>query len=181
MDTPLNLSRIVRRVLGCTAAGAGVVLFAKPLICLALVVGFFATVGFLLWLPVQAAVVGPQRTWQSVYGRGRRWFGPVGQKCRRASASMCAVMAWATPVVSNLLLEGVSGALVAVVLAMAAGVHEPKKSPVMPLAALCGALAGGLLALTRSRRAAPAADVEPETIVDQGANRSSSQLPSSRS
>jgi hypothetical protein len=175
------MSRLVRRFLGCTVAGAGVVIFAKPLIWLSLVVGLFATIGFLLWLPLHAVVAGPHRTWQSVYGRGRRWFEPVGHKCRRTTATLRMLMERATPLVSNLLLEGLSGAVVAVVLVVAAGAaHNPRRSPVVPLAALCGALAGGLLALARRRREGRLADLEAAAPADHGASRSSSQPPSSQ-
>jgi hypothetical protein len=158
-------SRFWRRLIGCTATGAGVVLFAKPLLIVTAVIGILATVGFLFWLPIQTAVVGPQRTWQSMCGRGRRWFGPVGQTCRSAGAMARALLEWLTPLVSDVLLEGVSGALVAVVLILAVlgpEAHQPSGVALARAAVVSGALAGVLLALTR-RRGGSKAESESET------------------
>jgi hypothetical protein len=177
MDSSPTQNRFLRRFLGCTAGGAAVVIFAKPLIILTVVVGVFATIGFLLWMPLRAVMVGPQRSWQSVCGQGRRWLNPMGQKCRRATTTLRAAVQRATPLVSHVLLEGVSGAVVALMLTVAAEAHTAKKSPVVLVAALSGAGAGSLLALAHRRRTGENTDTKAEN--DQGANLSSSQAPSS--
>jgi hypothetical protein len=175
----LTLSRFVRRFLGYTAAGAGVVLLAKPLVITAVVIGVCATVGFLMWLPLRGAVAVHNATWHSVCGRGRRWLEPVGHKCRQANQAACTFIERAAPVVSSVLLEGLSAAVVAVVLALAAGARPPRASPVVPVAALCGALAGGLLVFARKRREGRILETDVPTEISQGASRSSTQPPSS--
>jgi hypothetical protein len=173
MDQSLGVGRFLRRFFCCTAAGAGVVIFAKPLVLLAVVVGIFAGIGFLLWLPLRPVFAAGRCPWQKAYGHGRRWLDPVGHKCRQTADIVRNLVERATPVVSGLLLEGVSGAVVALVLAVAAGANNKA----IPAAALSGALAGGILALTRSRQETP--QLEPETGLDQGPSLSSTQPPSS--
>src|ERR1700736_2009526 len=121
MDQSLSVGRFLRRFFCCTAAGAGVVIFAKPLILMAVVVGVFAGIGFLLWLPLRPVFAASVCPWQKAYGHGRRLLDPVGHKCRQTANIMRNLVERATPVVSSLLLEGVSGAVVALVLAVAAG------------------------------------------------------------
>jgi uncharacterized protein YcfJ len=177
MEQSLTLGRLVRRLLGCAAIGACVLIFAKPLILLALALTVLASIGFLIWLPVHLVVGNRLDSWQSVCVHGRRWLQPAGQTCRSAAETVQTFLDRATPVVSGFLLEAVSGAVVAVVLGLAAG----GQGSVVAGAALSGALAGGLLALTRGWQAYQSRDAETEMQRHQGANRSSSQTPFSLS
>jgi hypothetical protein len=106
-------------------------------------------------------------------GRGRRWLDPVSQKCKQATATLGAAVRRATPLVSRVLLEGVSGAVVAVMLAVAVEAPNVKKSPVVPAAALAGAVMGSLLALTQRRREKAATEDETAGPGDSGASLSS--------
>jgi hypothetical protein len=175
MDQSLGVGRFLRRFFCCTAAGAGVVIFAKPLVLMAVVVGVCAAIGFLLWLPLRTVFAVGRNPWQKACGYGRRWLDPVRHKCRQTADIIRNLVERTTPVVSGLLLEGVSGAVVALVLAVAVGAHNKA----IPAAALSGALAGALLALTRSRQESNSLQLQTEAGLDQGPSLSRTQPPSS--
>lgn len=178
MAPSLTVCRFARRFAGCAAAGAGVVIFAKPLIFLTVAATVFALIGFLMWLPIHTALVIRRSGWPRACSRGMRCLALVRQAWRGSTAAVASVLECATPLVGELLLEGLSGAALAVVLAVALVGPEAKASPLVSTGALTGLLAGFLLALTRRRRQAPVE--EQETEIYHGASLSSTQVPLSR-
>jgi hypothetical protein len=152
MDICFGLGRLVRRFIGLAVFGALVLLFAGPILALLIPVTVCAAVGFLLWLPAQAVVLGRRGLGWRSYERACRYRGlllsrakTVRSRCRAAVQRINSLAARWWLGMRQMTLEVTCGALVGILVAMATEAAEPE----IAVDALLGAAAGSAVVLSR--------------------------------
>jgi hypothetical protein len=145
MDSCLSLTCWLKRLAGFGLAGAGFVLFAGPILTAVLTIAVMALVGFLMWLPLHTAFVGPCSTWRNACEGGKRWRRRVGhwwwavdRGCGSVASTVGNTIVTWWPVVVGTLREGISGAILGGLVILLAGIQ----GPAVALAALIGGMAG---------------------------------------
>ncbi|HYV39100.1 MAG TPA: hypothetical protein VE988_25665 [Gemmataceae bacterium] len=132
METCISLSWVLRRLSGLAIAG-GALLFIGKIATVLMALAAFAGIGYLMWLPVQTALFGRPKV------RRRESVQPLRQslECGHQAVAKIndAVETW-TPIVRDILLEISCGAIVGILVAMAADTGR------------AGAVIGALLGVT---------------------------------
>jgi hypothetical protein len=161
MESCVSLTCVVKRLTYLALAGLGVVVLAGPILTVAALVGTFALIGFLVWLPLHTVFVGPQSTWKNACDGSRRWgrrvggcCGMVGRNCRCVGTKVVEMAEGWWPLVGGAIREGLGGALVGILVVVLAGLHE---APAVA-AVLAGAMVGIAVGLSNAahRQQSPA-------------------------
>jgi hypothetical protein len=152
MELCFGLGKFVRRFIGLSIFGAMVLLFAGPILAILIPLTACAAVGFLLWFPVQAVVLGRRGVWQRVHERKCRYrellrsrVAIVRGRCKFAAERISNLVDRWLHRARQMSLEMMCGALVGILLALATEATEPE----IGLAALVGSAAGATVVLSR--------------------------------
>src|SRR5262245_13337666 len=166
VESKPSLGRLIRKICGLAILGFLAITLAGPIIAVLVTVLSFALVGFLFWLPLHALLRRKEGGWRDGVHRAREFGGRClgaagGVWCgtlRAAHNSQEALRSTAS-FVGAVLLEALSGTLVAVFLVGTCWPPHGLNPGVFVLAGLIGAATGVLVVVSR-RRPAPEATVE---------------------
>jgi hypothetical protein len=130
--------------------------FAAPVLALLTVVLFFAIIGFILWLPIHTLVLGKKPGWDMWLSRTHAISRKIGgvlvaswQGVQQALTGNCDGLRSTAAFTGALLVEGLSGAVVALLLVVSIGGHHSENPLTLVLTGLCGGLLGVLVVFFR--------------------------------
>ncbi len=171
MESKPGLIEVTRKLCLLALFGFVAITLAGPILAVLFVVLSFALVGFLFWLPIQTLVLRKDaglraglEKGREVAHRGLQIAGGVWGGTVRLGRDLHEGLRGTVSFVGAVLLEGLSGALVGVLLV---SVCWPGQAPPTAggLAALLGALTGVLVVLSRRRPARDAlVEQSPEGV-----------------
>lgn len=159
MENNTPFLSLARRVCVLALYGFLAIVLAGPILTVVFTLLSFALVGFVLWLPCHALLHGRRDSVEKFKAFVRRGGAVLSGACAatvRACREVHATVRGTASFLGSVLLESLSGAVVAVLLVTACWPQQAVTPAAVSLAALFGAAAGVLVVLSRVRPAEPA-------------------------
>ena len=116
METCPSLACLLKRFIFLALAGCALLLFAKAILAILVMLVAFAIIGLLVWLPLHTLFFGRHNAWRIICEQMKLWRRPLEITLKVTGSQFRAAMGrWFSG-----LLEVVSGAVVAILVAGAA-------------------------------------------------------------
>jgi hypothetical protein len=164
--------QIVRKVCLLALFGLVAITLAGPILSLVFVVLTFALIGFLFWLPIHFLIHGRDGAVRSSLDKARaiarhggRAVGAIWHGTMCLGREVHETVRGTASVIGAVLLETLSGVVVGILLVTTCWPQHAVTPEAVGIAGLLGALAGLLVVVSRSRRAAASAvEQSPEGL-----------------